>query len=406
MRNDERKMVALLSEVTRVCEKKGLAYYVIEQELLSSAREKRLYEAEADICMSYQDFKKIRRTLRRRKDRTIECLGNNINMPGVFFRYVTDNSFLYVQKYHKVRKAHGIAINIHILRNTGDESKELNECEEIMSSLIDGCQERTQDLDQLKKHPFCFKRRMKKLLKKAALTDMDEESVLHIPGTKPMVFPAGFWKQKITISIGKGVFDTTANIDQYLTMRYGDDYADARMVSLLTNYQVLSAYNIRYDKVVGKVDRYLDEDPIYRDARCRFTKFYNEEYIGLLEKEADDWEVLFFVGERVRLFKKYSAERDKIKRFLNEGRSDEAFMILEEYFTLFKSYLKKGKVLYFDDEFWDICSNLWKESGYEELVEEAEELMKSSKVIPVDGSLVEESLGDRPCDETVRMRKI
>jgi hypothetical protein len=405
MREDEKKMIGLLCEINEICKDIGAGYYVIEQELLSVYRPKRSYEAEADICMLYSDFLRVKDRLSEKEDRTLECLENNISMPGMFFRYVDEGSLLYVQKYHKVRKAHGVAVNIHILRNKGKDSMNLIRREELMETGIEGMHEDgVFKLKLMRSFPSCFRKKTEKQLDLAALTDMETESLLKIPGIAPMSFPAGFWSKKKNIEIDKNVFTTTACDRQYLTARYGEDYESRKMVNLLENYQVLSFADVPYGSVVNKIDAFLDTDPSYRDIHERYTRFYNDEYSDMVMKEAEGWDILFYVDDRMRMWKKYDPCRDKIKDLLEEGRKDEAFMIFDEYFSLFKSYLKKGKVLFFDDEIWKICSELWKEYGYEDLIDEAGTIMEENKVFPVSADELRKIKFTEGSDTKVRIR--
>lgn len=408
MRKEEIKMLEILDEIAEACDTAGAKYYVIEQELLSAYREgPRIYQAEADICILYEDFLKIRKILRKTKYRFIESISNCTTMPGVYFRYVTVNSFLYVQSYHKVRKAHGVAVNIHILRNTGDESKELCKCEKLMETGIEGMpQDKKEELDGMRKIPFLYKSRMKKLLKAAALTDISEKSMLKIPGVKPMSFPAKFWGKQTNITVGNYDFTTTANADKYLTERYGEDYASLKITSPRANYQILVDPEIQYKLVSNKVEAFLSSNPQYWEARDRFTSFYANEYEEMLKHESDDWDVLFFIGDRFEMWKTYDPQREKIRNFLAEGRNDEVFMIFLNYFNLFSSYLKKGRVLYFDEEFWQICSNLWKECGYGELIEEAERLMEENKPVALPEENLRSVFSTNKPKEAVRIRNI
>ena len=407
MREDEKKMIGLLCEINEICKDNGAGYYVIEQELLSVYRPKRSYEAEADICMLYSDFLRVKDRLSEKEDRTLECLENNISMPGMFFRYVDEGSLLYVQKYHKVRKAHGVAVNIHILRNKGKDSMNLIRREELMETGIEGMHEDgVFKLKLMRSFPSCFRKKTEKQLDLAALTDTETESLLKIPGIAPMSFPAGFWSKKKNIEIDKNVFTTTACDRQYLTARYGEDYESRKMVNLLENYQVLSFADVPYGSVVNKIDAFLDSDPSYRDIHERYTRFYNDEYSDMVMKEAEGWDVLFLVGDRIRMWKKYNYRKEYIKELIGNGRKDEAFMIMEEYLVCLKRYLKKGKLLYFDDEYWEICSRLWTDFGYENIVEEACAFLNTEYAVPVKSEELDVFFKDNIPGETVRIRKI
>lgn len=407
MRKEEIKMMKLLSEIDNACNEAQVMYYLIEKELLSQFRPGRIYEAESDICMLYQDYIKILPKIKKEKHRKIESIRNNIDMPGMYFRYIDTESFMYVQRYRKVRKYPGIAINIHILRADNGDSKSLSDIESMMESDIDGITKNdTTDLNSMKRVSLLFKHNMMSLLERASLSDLGEKSVLKIPESQPINFPKGFWKKQTDITIGKYSFKTTANAQQYLLLRYGEEYETMRMVSLLTNYQVLANCKVPYKSVVKKIESFFDEDPNYRGAHERFIAFFNDEYADMLKQESEDWDVLFFVGARISMWKKYNAQRDKIKELLDDGRKDEVFIILRDYYDAFKGQLKKGRVLFFDKEFYDVSLALWRECGYEDMVAEAESLAETQELIPVLEDELKSASPDDRFIETVRIRNI
>lgn len=397
MRKEEEKMVVLLSEIKEACEKCNARYFVIEQELLSAIRNKRLYEGEADICMLYSDYQKICSLLSVTENRVVESIRNNIRMPGMYFRYVDMESLYYVQKYHRVRTAHGVAVNIHILRKADDVSKSLFEREKDLEKGIEG---------KGKKTIFAgmFTKKMEKLLEQAALTDPGEKSMLRIPGEKTLSFPAGFWKKQSVIRIGEVDLTTVSKAENYLTQRYGADYLVCNINNLRMNYQVISDPDIGYEKVIGKIESFLDDNPDYRSAHERFTAFYNETYAELSAITNEKNDIMLFIGDRFTLWKKYIPVKEDIRSLLNDGKTDEAFLILNDYFNLFKKHLKKGRVLYFDEEYWQMCSRLWSDCGYGELIGEAEAMLEIDKPVELPVERLDLIFKDHRPAETVRIR--
>ena len=113
---------------------------------------------------------------------------------------------------------------------------------------------------------------------------------------------------------------------------------------------------------------------------------------------------MLFIGNRFTLWKKYVPVKEEIRSLLESGRHDEAFLILKDYFDLFKKYLKKGKVMYFDEDCWQIASRLWTECGYGELVEEAEALMEITSPVELPEDRLREVFRDQRPIETVKIR--
>jgi len=406
MRKDEKRMVKLLSELDKACSVMQVPYYLIDGELLSLIRNVRSYEAEADICMLYDDYLKIVPVIKKNRKRKIESIKNNIDMPGIYFRYVDTGTLMYVQKYHKVRKMHGIAVNVHILRQVNEDSKTLCRLEEVMETAIEGSdKDLTDELSSMKKIPFLYKSKMTGMLKNAALSDLDDESMLKLPGQEVMRFPEGFWKGQSDVCIGRTELKTLVNSEQYLMIRYGEDYLTRKMTRLSENYQVISDIDIPFKKVVGKMDSFLDEDPRYRGAHERYVRFYNDEYTDLVKQEADYWDILFFVEDRIMMWKMYETRKETVVKLLEEGRNDEVFMIMEAYFNCVKKYLKKDKLLYFDDDYWKICSRLWTEFGYEEIVAKAEEYLDTEYAVPVNDEELKKYYSGTVPKEAVIIRK-
>ena len=112
-----------------------------------------------------------------------------------------------------------------------------------------------------------------------------------------------------------------------------------------------------------------------------------------------------YIGDRFKMWKKYMPVKDDILKMLREGKTDETFLIVSDYFDLFRKYLKKDMVLYFDEDYWQICSKLWSDCGYGELIEKAEMVLEINKPIELPVDMLNEVFKDNRPVETATIRK-
>ena len=398
MKKTETIMLQLLGEIKKACNKKNVDYYVIENELLFDAQGERVPSCFADICMTYDAFRKIRSTLKRKDNRTIESIATCIDMPGVYYRYVDTEALCIEMAFHKVRKAHGIAVNIHIIRNTGLYSEYLIKKEKIMASGIEGIDTASRAkkaaLEKEKSISQLYSRAMNKLLRMAAYKG-EGESQIHIPGVPVLRFPEGFWKSKGKLMIDNKSFDTVGKRDIYLMQRYGEDYHQARVIDLHQHYQMIYDLDVPYQGVAEQIlgDKNLGD--LFWEKRNRFLSNYYWDFRERDEEEKRIWNMLFLTEARFVLWKKYYWMKKELYDLYERERYDELYLALSDMNKEVKFHSKFGYVPFFDDEIWKLYIVVLEKQGFLEEIELYEEIREQSKMAELDSEQLNELLSDK-----------
>ncbi len=407
MRQDELRMFNLLDEIDEAC-KNNATYFLIGDELLYYNIGKRVYSCLADICMTLKDFNIIKKELELKDDRVIECIDNNKDMPGLYYRYVDTSTLLIQPEYHKVRKEHGIAINIHILRNTSKESEILCEYENIMESEIEGV---NRSVGKLKKLSFeSSKKRnkladkLKRILQSAALEDKSKDSILKIPAFGVFKFPAKYWEGGKYITIDKKKYHTVLSPEPFLRQFYGESYADNNYRPCSEFFRVIVFSDISYRDMDEAFWDKFNLDRNFWERREDIKKFYFNEWVKLNEGLRKRQDEFYVQRSRFWLWKRYFYQKESLKKMLNEKRYDELLLIFRDLDTHLNEHLKYKKFPFFDKDIIEIYFEILKINGDNEKAKKLRDLINVSPMDELDSKYIEGFYSDKP-QETIIMRK-
>ena len=383
MRNEERIMLSLLREIDQACIKARCNYYLIDHELLSFVRDKRVYNPEADICMLYRDYKKIEPVLKRTENRVIESIDNNIDMPGAYYRYVKSDSLMLQLSYHKVRKAHGICVNIHIIRKDDESAHRLAVLEGGMRSFIEGkdnLEDLSNNITNLKKKGKIYVWKINRMLEKASLKNTSSSSMLVLPEFGELRFSGNFWNQIAVIETNHGSFSTMRDYKTYLSARFGDDYLRCKVINPLDHYQILVDISLPYDTVIDDIMRNEELDDEFWTRRNRFLKNYYWDIKDMENKEKEIWDVMFLTEDRFYLWKKYYWRKKELQEMCDAGRYDELYLVLSQMDKRVANRAAYGHLPIFDNDIWRIYLEVLKKQHRIDDVERYQQLIESNPI--------------------------
>ena len=408
MRTEELRMFELMDEIADICSKKGAEYYLIGNELLYSYIGKRAISCTGDICMTFRDYKIIEPELEKNKGRTIESIKNNPDFPGMYYRYVDCNSLMIQPEFHRVRKEHGIAVNIHILRKDNPDSIKLCEYENIMESNIEGCSRRISSssrkhfISQKKKDSF--EKWLNDHLNDAALTDISDRSILKIPGVGTFVFENGYWDKPKTIVINKKKYNTVSSPEVLLSQWYGDNFTHRNYRSCFENFRTIADTEISYRELDESYWERFNSDRDFWKRRSEFLNFYYDEWVNLNVELRNRQNQLYFQKSRFLLWKKYSFEKKKLRELLDSGRYDELKLLFMDMDDHMKLHMPYGQVPFFDKDVWDIYMEVLKQQGEIDRIEMYLKALEDYPVGELDEKELKEYYGTDP-EEKITIRQ-
>ena len=407
MRQDELRMFNLLDEIDEACKKKA-TYFLIGDELLYHETGRRVYSCVADICMTLKDFNIIKKELELNDDRIFECIDTNKDMPGLYYRYVDTSTLLIQPEYHKVRKEHGIAVNIHILRSTSKESEMLCEYEDIMESEIEGI---NRSVSTRKKRYFeSAKKRnrltdkLKDLLRSAALDDISKDSILKIPAFGVFRFPAKYWEGGKYITIDKKKYRTVLSPEPFLLQCYGDSYAEKNYRPCSEFFRMIVYSDISYQDMDEVFWNKFNFDPEFWKRREDIKEFYFNEWVKLDEGLRIHQDEFYVQRSRFWLWKRYYFNKDSLKKLLKEKRYDELLLIFRDLDIHLRDHMKYKKIPFFDKDIIDMYCETLEMNGDKDRSDVLKELIKVSPMDELDSKYIESFYSDIP-QETINIRK-
>lgn len=409
MTKDEKIKYILLNEIHEECMSRGINYFVLDHDLLCLDKGISVFSSEVDICMRYFDFQQIQRELRGKKYRTIESIFNNHNMPCVYFRYVYTRSLAYRPEYHKVRKAMGISINIHIMRKDEPSSEKLYRAELEMSRGIESIENSSITL-KLAHRVFpktvMFAIKMDYMLRKEALVDFKGNSWIFIPEAGRFSFPMSFFEEMAVVKVAGREFCTVKDIKDYLKIRYGENYKDVPVVDMKSHYRVILDQGIKYSRIIP----FLKRDKIFSNEfwnrRNRFIHTWINSFVKMEIKEKEIYSYFYCEEARFRLWKQYYWQRDDLLSLYSQGRFDELWMRFRNYNVEVMRGIKQGYVPIFDDELYELYRKLCSEYLSSELQERIDQVLLDRPIPELDGERIGEYYTADMCRNAYKTRCI
>ena len=387
MPNKEEYKYSLLDEIVAVCNKKKAVYYLIGKELLYDTIGGKAESYDVDICMTLSDYKLIADILSYKEDRVVESIDTNPDMPGMYYRYVRTDTLMIIPEYIDVLKEAGLAVNIHIIRNTSEDSKKLIRYEEVMESGIKGIEKNHDRETEISfeegKSVTGFSEKMNELLSAAALCDKKGDSIIKLPGLPEIVLPSGYFEGIANITTAKRKYTTVKKPEIILSKCYGNDFDEKLYYSDVNLLKIIVYTDISYKDLDEDFWQLFRKDNEYWSER-KDVLTYLQDTRGKLQyqiRKADD--ILPWTDDRLKLWKRYRTKKKMVIELFDKGHYDELSLIFSDIDAAADRHLrlKYGRVPFFDRKIWDIYLEVLRVQGK---ADRAEELQKALENYPVE----------------------
>lgn len=394
MTSEQKLLVDLLKEITDFCEIANAKYSLVGNQLLFLKSKRRIAGCELDIAMSWEGFQCFRKTfeLAKLKNRQIEDLMNNPTMPGWYFRYVDTSTTLFSLDYALTRKAHGVGINIHILRKSTLFHPLLSFVEKGLRYAV----ERNRDFDQM---PSCkgtvhkavvlllrkimgnesFCQYFFKRFQKTALLHTEKRSFLLMPRNIKVQVPKRFLTDVNDTSFYHGVVTVSKHSDKYLKEQYGIRYKSFMPYYRKENYMNICSLDIPYKEFLPLIKETL-EDGYFWKKRRKFLWDYKKNIRAKKESQEKRWQYFYMAKDRFADWKYYIPKKNDIMLMYKKGKYDELWLILSRYRSHLEKYAKVNVAYSIDEDIWEICMHLYQLNGYGVYVEKLRKLITLNRL--------------------------
>lgn len=406
MTSEQQRLLELLQEINAICEASGVRYAVVGTQLILKKSNKNIAGCEFDILMTWRDFEVFLNSFNKNPvmNREIESLNNNASMPGWYFRYVDSSTTLFSLDYALTRKAHGVGINIHILRKRSIFHPYLNLIERGLRFRV----EKNNDLDQKPIVSGAFSKLLVKMLKKlfgekkfathysnafikTAQNKKEINGVLKMPRNIKVKVPAGFLKDVDLVEYSTSEIYISKMSDKYLKEHYGMRYKSYKPQYRKENYMNICSLNVPYREFLPcSMDVIADE--VFWRKRRKYLHAYKKVIRPQEEKQKKRWMYFFMAGDRFADWKKYVPKKAYIEKLYSEGNYDQLWLLMRQYRIHLEKYAKTNVPFSIDEEIWDIIIDLYKMNGYGVYADKLDKLNKIRSLPKIEGDCFSEYL--------------
>lgn len=399
MLEEQKHLIELLVEFDQLCDDAGAVYSLAEQTLLWAKRSIAFRGCEAEVAMTLDAYRSfaLKVAEQGRPDRELEGLDNNPTMPGWYFRYVDSSSTLFALDYARCRRAHGVGINIHIIRLKDYASSELYDYELGMQAQI------IPDVQYGQKLPKPAKKAYQRLERKrnsegaeqlcsrlsssfesTCLLNTDDEGCLVAPQGVRVLLPAGFLSRVESVTLQGRRFKASTKSDSYLSARFEEKAEKGIPYYRRQGYMVTYSSTVPYAQFIPEVQEIVSDEKFWQ-RRDEWLSAYHSKVAKEGKAQNARWQLFYLIGDRYRDWRRFAPKKSTIKELYDNGRHGLLWLALAPYRSHLEAYAKKKMAFTIDEDIWDICIDLYRENGRGEFADKLLELYEQNPLPPIEG---------------------
>lgn len=402
-------MLELLQEFDEMCTECGASYSLFDVNLLCAARGFGVRGCEIDVLMTLDDYRHFEAAVEKRANpnREIEGLENNPDMPGWLYRYVDSSTTLLSLDHLRVRKAHGIAVSIHIARTMRPSQplahihrRMLDFLEEGMgysiapsyyfdprdgrrAKLLSSYAKVFKALTGVKNHPEKLAARFYG----EALVDKRDPSLTRLPRIGVTHLDPGFLQDLQEGVLSKVKLSCSAHMPNYLAQRFGAAWQGMPLRDLhyrKENYMCFSSATVPYRAYLARVAPLIMSKK-FVTQRDKWLKHFN--FVVQPKRKVKDewWSSFYFLEQRYLNWKRYVPEKKLIRELFDEESYDLLWLFLKPYLDQIAFYVKSDLPLVIDEDIWGIVMQLYHLNGYDDYADYLQNLHDIKPLPAIDG---------------------
>ena len=382
MNREQKEVLALLTEIDKICRKHGLSYFLSPQLVLCSVTGQPFpgNPHAGVVYMKTGDMEKFRLALEQDmpERRILESMNNNKRFPGFFLRYTDLDTLDFRLNEGRNYKYPGMGVNILPLR--GKMHSRLrhlwNRAEEVgwieLCDFYGDRKGKKKFLCKIFMRVRCItgRARLGKSLYRHFCKRQDvedtKEYVLRLK-KKSVYFPVEIFEETSKIKLEGKSFSAPENLKLYLETFYGEDYREkvfekytpkpAEMVSALVSFEDYFQEVGNQKRLIRKRNRARRKDAFGRK---------HKEYLTWC------WNYAKFCGSRMELENDYLKKKD----FIENLYKNKDYSALEDIFAPYRKAmiksLKNNEIFAPDEELLEIFLDVLGKTGRTALKEKVE----------------------------------
>ena len=366
------KKLELLHEIDMICSKHNLNYYLSGRILFHIKRFSKIYDPmlPVEILMTASDFKRFSNAVEKenRHDRYLDSMMNNGWHKGFNACYGDTKSFDLSTHDSLISHMSGIHINIEILRSESNASlyKLEQRWNELFNTYTKGF---IHKINKMADSVLCALIGRDKISKKLfnkflEINDYTSDKFIQMyPNRKAIVYPADIFASEQTINFNGLDVKTVGDINQFLSIRFGNDWDLLERSVSISNPCVKIAdafvpYNYFYKKLlenninITKLWEITDKKTLENIQK----KKYNKKILSL-------WNLFYSSGERYKYAQLYLPEKNRLMSLYHDQKLSLLQEELSDYVEASLKMLRDGEIIFFDGELFECMVACVKELG-------------------------------------------
>ena len=367
MTDIQQKLLTLLTDLDAVCQREGIRYYLCKETALSAYRDGAFFPSccEANVAMTAEDALRFLKAVRKenRADRIADSMCTNKNYPNFTVRYGDAGTLMMKLPYNEASVVPVVAVTIHMIRY---KSKYSSKIYHYTNALWKACVKPTVTVAGIRRVAVgachaaknllggrLFSRNLFKLWV-SIHSKKNKKDISICAGSYK--YPGDLIKTQTTVTLEGHSFPTFAELETYLEIAFGENYATRKPSYLTPSSSLLASANVSYQEYIRRSKERIN----YKDIQKKKLKldliqakvsFYNRKinnYYAIVDR----------TQRRFAMYEMYMPMKSQLVQLHKEERWEELNELLKPYRSALWACYKKKLGLCFDKEIFDITMDV------------------------------------------------
>lgn len=392
MTDIQQKLLTLLTDLDAVCRRENIRYYLCKETALGAYRDGAFLPSccEANVAMTTEDALRFIKAVRKenRADRTVDSMYSNKNYPNFTVRYGDTATLMMKLPYNEASMVPVIAVTIHMIRY---KSKHSSRIYHYTNALWKACVKPTVTVAGIRRAAVMachaaknvlggrlFSRNLFKLWV-SIHSKKNKKDISICAGSYK--FPGTLIAKQTDVMLEGQSFPTFAELETYLGIAYGENYAVCKPSYLAPSSSLLASANVSYQEYIRRSKEHIN----YKDIQKKKLKLdliqakvslYNHKINGY-------YAIVDRTQRRFAMYEMYMPMKSQLVQLHKEERWEELNELLMPYRSALWACYKKKLGLCFDKDIFEMTMDILLREGSKTYVRKLRAMVPDSHWEPM-----------------------
>lgn len=382
-------MLELLKELDALCKENDIEYFTTGYCALASGRQVQISSsfANAKIAMTPDNFLKLRKVVlaQGRSDRKLDSMLDNKNFPHFAARYTNENTLHFPVCFHKYYASRGLAVEIEFIRSSNNSRSAkiayaLESSWEFMHYKFFGYRKKPaigalalRVIGIFTGKKFIAKKIFEKC-QEAGKPKQNKKWFIRPYDAKQKTkhYPYSVFEEAKRGMLENAELSFPAELERYLDIYFGTNWEKRKICGSCAGVNNIKDANLSYLDYEALLDNKKVNKCWKSMKHLNNINAKNQETQKSIVKY---WHIMLRSEARVKLYEKYAPMKKDILLMHEQGKHEELFELLADYYEQIVFFAKWDMGLCFDKEIFDVMVETMRNIG---LKEEAEALLNTT----------------------------